>query len=103
MTDGIDQSDFCLVFLTSKYLGKINTDDDIVDNCKFEFFYSVFHKTPAKMMVVVLETGLEDPKKWQGAVCGFLGTHLYVSAVGNITETITDNILDKLSKKGLIL
>jgi len=79
MTSGIDNSKIVIVFLTRKYIDKVNGKGDkgASDNCKCEFDYTTTRKTPAKMIPVVMEKDVRDPKTWDGAVGFSLSKLLY--------------------------
>jgi hypothetical protein len=80
MADGIEASACVIVFITKRYLQKAagegpNGDDD---NCKFEFDYALRRSGVARMLSVVMEPSLRDPREWTGVVGGKLGGRLYV-------------------------
>lgn len=74
MCRGIDQSDLVLVFVTKRYLEKVETGGDD-DNVRREFMYAATIKKP--MLAIKLDH--DCPKHWKGPVGMLLGSSLYVS------------------------
>ena len=100
MTDGIEGSKTVIVFVTKRYMEKVNGDgeggDD--DNCKFEYDYANRRKGNSAMYPVVMEPRCKDTRNWPGIVGGKLGGKLYAdfssdelleSAVDSIAKYIT--------------
>ena len=105
MCDGIDRSEFMIVFVTRSYIDKVNgkgpRGDN--DNCKLEFGYAADRKGSSKLIAVVMEDGCRDSSKWDGPVGMYLGTHLFFSytndtklqdCVNKVSEEITRRIGD---------
>lgn len=92
MRTGIENADVVVVFLTSRYLQKVNSDDK-TDSCCYEFNYAFEQKTNNKMVVVVLEPSLRNPRKWGGAVGAALADNLYVDMCD---EPISDTKIQQL-------
>ena len=87
ITAGIDKAKCFVVFLTQRYMDKVNEPlDDRIDYCKVEFRYAVTHKGAGRIIVVVMEPELLDITKWTGAVGGLIGTGLYI----NMTKADSD-------------
>ena len=66
-----------LVIITARYCAKVN-GPNAADNCKHEFNYAALTKTGARMVAVVVEPGMRDPRAWKGTVALTLGAQLYV-------------------------
>jgi len=77
MANGIDRSAFVLVIITERYCAKVN-GPNAGDNCKREFNYAALKKTGARMVAVVVEPGMRNPRSWGGTVGLTLGKQLYV-------------------------
>lgn len=77
MCSGIDRTQLVIVCVTKRYVEKVGSDN-AGDNCKKEFQYSDLHKTASKMIAVVMEPAVKDPKTWVGAVGFCLGNTLYI-------------------------
>lgn len=77
MRNGIENADVVVVFLTSRYLEKVNKGDRR-DNCKYEFEYAFECKGDTKMVTVVLDPALRNPRGWGGVVRAAVGHILYV-------------------------
>ena len=94
MADGIDDSASVVVFITKKYMSKVNTEGP--DNCKKEFLYAT--KKGKKLIPVLMEVAVQDTSQWSGPVGLNLSTHLYV-------DMSTDQLInDSISQlKGRIL
>ena len=73
MTDGIENTQVVIVFITDKYRQKIN-DVDLRDNCKYEFKHSFEQKGPFKMLPVVMEPAMMESRNWGGELGAALST-----------------------------
>ena len=73
MCKGIDTSDVVLVFVTDRYIRKVETGNDN-DNVRREFMYAKDY--PDKMIAIRFDDSL--PSKWSGPVGMVLGSRLYV-------------------------
>jgi hypothetical protein len=49
MIKGINASRVFILFITDRYLKKVN-GDDVTDNCRKEFNYAILEKTSARMV-----------------------------------------------------
>eukprot|EP00899_Mesostigma_viride_P029673 jgi/Mesvir1/9891/Mv01134-RA.1 len=75
MADGIRGSKVVLVFVTGRYMEKVEDEDE---NCAKEFGFAV-RKGLKYIVPIVMEDALLDPKKWMdGVVTLNLGTKLFV-------------------------
>jgi len=77
MQEGIDNTKCVVVFVTRRYMEKV-AGDNAGDNCQLEFDYAAREKTKTKMVPVVMEPEVRDPKTWLGLVKFHLGSQLYV-------------------------
>ena len=77
MAEGIDNTKCVVVFITEKYRDKVNGHEER-DNCWIEFNYAVTQVGPQRMIPVVMEAGMRDPKCWKGNLGSALGTKLYI-------------------------
>ena len=79
MTAGIDKSKTVIVFITQRYIQKVDGEGERGedDNCKFEFEYSLARKGVGAMIAVVMEPRCRNTSYWQGVVGGKLGCKLY--------------------------
>eukprot|EP00043_Microstomoeca_roanoka_P001323 m.32170 g.32170 ORF g.32170 m.32170 type:complete len:339 (+) comp10756_c0_seq1:217-1233(+) len=94
MCNGIDNSKAVLVFVTTRYLAKVNSEDD--DNCKKEFTYAVRRKTTKNMIPIIMEDAARDTREWQGPVGMELGSHLYVRMTDD--KEMRQNLEELVSK-----
>ena len=80
MADGLDAAAVVCVFVTQRYMDKVNGRGEAGkdDNCKFEFDYALRRKGVASMLPVVMEPRCKCPSDWTGVVGGKLGGILYV-------------------------
>lgn len=61
----IDHANAIVVFVTLKFMSKVNGMDGNNDICKIEYEYAL--KTAAsKMVIVILEARMKDPSVWKG-------------------------------------
>lgn len=77
MAEGIENTKCAVVFVTEAYRDKVN-GHDMRDNCQYEFTYAVQQLGPQKMIPVVMEKGMRDPRGWKGQLGGELGSLLYI-------------------------
>mmetsp|Transcript_29549 Transcript_29549/g.42190 ORF Transcript_29549/g.42190 Transcript_29549/m.42190 type:complete len:129 (-) Transcript_29549:335-721(-) len=77
MQEGINNCKCVVVFITSRYMKKV-ASEDALDNCKLEFEYAARKKGRNKMVSVVMEPEVRDTKTWIGPVDFHLGGKLYV-------------------------
>jgi hypothetical protein len=77
MADGIENTQCVVVFITSIYRDKVN-GDDMGDNCQYEFAYAVEQLRPQRMVPVVMEAGMRNPRDWKGQLGAALGSVLYI-------------------------
>ncbi|GBG34942.1 Protein kinase, putative, partial [Hondaea fermentalgiana] len=76
ITRGIENSRKVVVFITERYMHKLETGGN--DYCKDEFMTAVRIHTPARMIPVVLEAAMLDQSLWRGPLQFSLGGHLYI-------------------------
>jgi hypothetical protein len=78
MVAGIDNASVVVVFITQRYMNKVN-GPDANDNCRKEFKYATQRKSAAKMTPVVMEPRMKDVRgNWSGLLQLELGNLLYV-------------------------
>jgi WD40 repeat protein len=78
MVSGIDNASVIIVFVTQRYMNKVN-GADANDNCYKEFNYATDTKSAAKMIPVVMEPRMKDIRtNWSGLTRMELGRQLYV-------------------------
>ena len=65
MFKGIDDSESVLVFVTQKFMGKVNGMDGANDICKVEFDYAL-KSCSSKIILVVLEERMKNVSTWKG-------------------------------------
>jgi hypothetical protein len=67
MHDNVDKSESILIFVTSKFMGKVNGMDGNNDICKLEYDYAL-KTVPKKIILVILEERMRDTSEWKGAL-----------------------------------
>jgi WD40 repeat protein len=78
MANGIKNTSVVIVFITQRYMNKVN-GPDTNDNCRKEFNFAVQKKSSTKMIPVVMEPRMKDILgNWDGVVQLELGTSLNV-------------------------
>lgn len=75
MSNGIENTQYVVTFITQRYLQKVGSTGN--DNCKFEFKYAVRKVTADKMLAVVMEERCTNPNLWKGLVGMTLGGNLF--------------------------
>lgn len=85
MTKGIDNAQCVVVFVTKRYMEKVD-GDNANDNCQLEFNYATNRKSGAKMLAVVMEDRMLNSKEWVGELGMVLGSMLYVSMTGDLSQ-----------------
>ena len=76
MANGIDNASVVLVFVTRRYMEKVNKVDED-DNCQKEFSYAVQRKGTSKMIAIVMEPSMRKTSAWSGKVGLNLGSKLW--------------------------
>lgn len=101
MCRGIDQSRAVIVFVTRRYMAKVDADVD--DNCKKEFNYAVMRRGTALMVPVVMERATLDTRQWFGPLGMELRSNLYVSMIDDqqMTGSGLEGVLQKLAAIGI--
>ena len=59
---------------------------DTEDNCKVEYQYSCSNKTVKKMICLVMEPCMRDPKKWEGILGLRFSTKMYIDMAGDLNN-----------------
>jgi hypothetical protein len=78
MVSGINHTSVVLVFITQRYMEKVN-GSNANDNCRKEFKYAAQKKSSTKMIPVVMEPRMKDILgNWDGLIQMELGNILYV-------------------------
>ncbi len=78
MAEGIANTSSVIVCVTKNYMSKTN-GKDLSDNCKFELDYAFRVHGSTKLIPVVMEPGMRDPREWgHGAASAMLGGMLYI-------------------------
>jgi WD40 repeat protein len=78
MANGINHTSVVIVFITQRYMNKVN-GPDANDNCRKEFNFAVQKKSSTKMIPVVMEPRMKNIRgSWDGVVQLELGNILYV-------------------------
>ena len=67
MNQNIDDCDSILIFVTSKFMGKVNGMDGNNDMCKLEYDYAL-KSASRKLVIVILEERMRDVSQWKGAL-----------------------------------
>ena len=99
MGKGIDETNGAIVFITKRYLEKVN-GNKADDNCKLEFNYAARRKTTTKMVPVVMEESMREQKTWTGTVGIILGGELYIDMSGDLeNRTYLRKQVKKLQKE----
>ncbi|RYH10757.1 TIR domain-containing protein [archaeon] len=93
MTSGIDHSSCMAVFVTDRYMGKVNGVDGR-DNCKIEYNYAFRILGPHKMIPIVMEPRVRFASAWKGAVGAGLGGLLYIDMVDDDDSVLASRVDD---------
>jgi hypothetical protein len=77
---GLVFSSFVVVFITERYMTKVNGNgkDGLLDNCRFEFNDIVKTKPSDRIIPVVMEPRCRDQKRWIGLVGAKLRSQLCI-------------------------
>jgi hypothetical protein len=94
MLHGIHSTKLMVVFITARYIAKVGGSEGR-DNCKIEFTYGHQQLGPQRMIPVVMEPRVRDPKTWVGA-CGLLSGLLYVDMADDDITAKCDELSDKI-------
>ena len=63
----IDDCESILIFVTSKFMGKVNGMDGNNDICKVEYDYAL-RTASSKLVIVILEERMKVLSQWKGAL-----------------------------------
>ena len=85
MSQGIENTQSVIVFITQKYIDKVD-GDNAGDNCKNEFNYAAIKKTSSNMVAVLMEREMRDTRKWTGPVGLHLSTKMYIDMSGDLKK-----------------
>jgi alpha-tubulin suppressor-like RCC1 family protein len=78
ITAAIDKTKVIVVFITKRYINKVNQKSGDLDYCQMEFGYALRTKKVTNMIPVVMEAEMLDTSKWFGPVGAALGGQLYI-------------------------
>jgi hypothetical protein len=99
MTTGIENTKCMLVCITSEYKDKVNSNDDR-DNCRYEFTYGVEQLGPQRMVVLVMEPEMKNPRNWKGELGAALGRKLYHDFTeGQKNEDAFKRMMDQIEEE----
>ncbi len=84
MAEGIDNATCVVVFITSRYLSKVNGQNQ-GDNCRLEFSHA-FETKPGMVIPVVMEATMKSSKPWPGQFGMRLNSLLYVDGSGDLND-----------------
>ena len=99
MAQGIAQAKGVIVFLTRKYLNKVN-GNDARDNCQKEFMYATRTQTRTRIVAVVMKKCMCNISTWSGFVDFHLGGEMYVNMSGNFeNKTYLSQQMEELVKQ----
>ena len=85
MAQGIENTQSVIVFITQKYIDKVN-GENAGDNCKREFNYAAVKKTSSNMIAVLMEKEMCDTRKWNGPVALLLSSKMYIDMSGDLKK-----------------
>lgn len=74
MSEGIDRTKCVIVFITERYMKKVNSSDGR-DNCQFEFEYAFRQLGSDRIIPVVMESKMRKTVDWVGV---FGGEYVYI-------------------------
>ena len=66
LIDGLNNSAIVIVFLTKRYLERLRTHDNLKDSCRLQFKFADLHKTPDRIIPVVMDKYSSDKSNWVG-------------------------------------
>ena len=80
MCSNIDDAESILVFITQKFMGKVNGMDGNNDVCKMEFEYAL-KTASSKIVLVILEARMRNVSTWKGQLRYYLNYFYEVQSV----------------------
>ena len=84
ITKGIEQTKCVIVFMTQKYLNKVN-GDNANDYCKTEFYHASNVRTKDKMVAVIMEPCMTG-REWMGRVGSCLNRKIFIDMSDNVKD-----------------
>ena len=94
-SSGIDNSKVILVFVTKRYSDKV-CGQDRADNCKMEFNYAVQRKSQRYMIPIVMESAMNKPRDWRGALGLALGGDLAIRMSFEFNSANGEKFIDQI-------
>ena len=85
MEEAIDNSQCVVIFITRTYSQKVGSDSPNI--CQQVFNYAADRKTSTRMVTVVLEEAMLNPKLWHGEISIVLGNKQIVDMTGDFHRT----------------
>jgi len=92
MEKGVSSSHTVVVFVTERYMHKLNKIDE--DNCKNVFITATTARGVRNMIFVVMEPRMRDQSKWIGPLVFEAGTQEFISYVDDSQSSV-----DELAKR----
>lgn len=71
---GIDEAELVLVCISQEYIDKVGGKNGALDTCKKEFEYAERTKGADKLVAVVTDPAVRNPRDWRGSVGMVLGS-----------------------------
>jgi len=71
---GIDEAELVLVCISQEYIDKVGGKNGALDTCKKEFEYAERTKGADKLVAVVTDAAVRNPRDWRGSVGMVLGS-----------------------------
>jgi hypothetical protein len=88
----VDKSNFVVVFITRKYIEKVQ-GDDANDACKQEFLHADNSKAVSKMIPIVMDEEMKDTSKWTGPIGMSLTNATYIDFTPGMAAEKVANML----------
>eukprot|EP00299_Pterocystis_sp_00344_P017723 c8880_g1_i1.p1 GENE.c8880_g1_i1~~c8880_g1_i1.p1 ORF type:complete len:289 (-),score=49.86 c8880_g1_i1:17-883(-) len=98
IADGIENSDSIIILVTRRYMEKVSGIDSH-DYCLKEFNYATNRKSSEKMIPIVMESGMVNPKQWTGPLGFELGAQMHFRFTDdNDLDKVVRNVVERIGK-----
>ena len=97
MAEGVEDSSYFILILTQKYSQNVNLQTGQPENCNLEYSLALTEKGVEKMIVIVRDATMYNPRDWEGKI-GICGANLYVDGIGQPLEAVVGEVIKRLRR-----
>ena len=98
MAEGVEDSTYFILILTKMYSNKVNLQTGQPENCNLEFTLALTKKGVDRMIVIVRDATMLNPRLWEGKI-GFCGANLYIDGTSLSLKEVVGEVLKRLRRE----